>query len=419
MVRLPEQDNEGMETAETDRTAGGKHRFTAGFVLGILTTLVCVTVFSVGWLAAQRRGVRDAQTASDEADAEVLTDAGTLYKLNEVQSLIEQHYLKEVDSKRLSSYLFKGIAAGLNDPYANYYSAEELQEVLDSSRGEYFGIGATLTVDPKTKEIRVLEVYDEGPAERAGLKAGDLLRAVDGDPVTGVGLSEVISEIKSRDGPFTLQVYRSDTERTLDLSMECDEVELDYVQSEMLEHRIGYIRLSEFTQRAVDQFQDAARELQEQGMEKLIVDLRSNPGGLLDAVCDILDEILPEGMIVYTEDRSGNREEYLADDKRSVTCEVAVLVDGNSASASEIFAGAVQDRKIGPVIGAKTYGKGVVQQTYTLSDGSAFKLTTETYYTPAGQDIDGNGITPDIIIEETDEKQGDPVLDKAVEVLLR
>ncbi|MCD7817495.1 MAG: S41 family peptidase [Lachnospiraceae bacterium] len=200
-----------------------------------------------------------------------------------------------------------------------------------------------------------------------------------------------------------------------------------YVSYEMLADQIGYLQLTEFTESAVEQFRDAVEDLNGQGMEKLIVDLRDNPGGLLTSVCDILDEILPEGLIVYTEDKNGNREEYMADDEQSVTCEVAVLVNGSSASASEIFAGAIQDYGLGPIIGTQTYGKGVVQKTYYLSDGSTFKLTVENYYTPNGQEIDGNGITPDIVAEEGDDEENsetdietdadDAVLERALQEL--
>ena len=441
MACLPETGQDEKNMGETAAERGSWRRFGTGFFARVLTALVCIFVFMAGWLYAQKSVQKSEQEKeSEDVGASVLTESETLYKLNEIQSIIEQHYLNEVDSSNLSNYLFKGAVAGLDDPYANYYSAEELQSVLDSSRGEYIGIGATLSEDIRTKEIRVLEVYDGGTAKEAGLKPGDQLLALEDTAFEGCGLSEVVSLIKSRDGPFTLTVYRPETEEELQLEMECREIHLEYVQYEMLEGKIGYIRLSEFTKTSVEQFQNAAKELKRQGMEKLVVDLRNNPGGLLDVVCDILDEILPKGVIVYTEDRDGNRKEYKSDVKRSITCEVAVLVNGNSASASEIFAGAIQDYEIGPVVGTQTYGKGVVQKTYTLSDGSALKLTTEKYYTPKGQDIDGNGITPDIVVEEQDMDSGqieekstdqekesgaetnqdeekDEVLEKALEVL--
>ena len=234
-----------------------------------------------------------------------------------------------------------------------------------------------------------------------------------------------------------MKVYRPTADEEFSFEIECGEVKVPAVTYKMLEDGIGYIRLNEFTEVAVGQFVDAAEMLEDQGMQKLIVDLRDNPGGLLTSVCDILDEVLPEGLLVYTEDKDGNREEYNSDRMRTVYCELAVLVNENSASASEIFAGAIQDHGAGTIIGTKTYGKGIVQKTFPLSDGSAFKMTVEKYYTPLGQDINGNGITPDIIVDneeknavsggesgtsasgdgENIDEASDPVLKKALEVL--
>lgn len=403
MACLPDADNERNtlgETAGTDQKE--KRQFGAGFLTGCLLTLLCVLVFMLGWLLAQRTlGNRDG--SNENPGAAVLTDSHTLSKLDEVQTLIEQDFLDEVDSDTLSAYLFRGVAAGLQDDYAGYYSAQELQSLREATKGEYFGIGATLTFDGESRKIRVLEVYEGSPARESGLQEGDILMAVDDTSLEGVSLSDTVSMIKSREEPFVLKVYRPDTEETLELSMACGEVELTYARAEMKPGRIGYIRITEFTESAVGQFRDCVEELQEQGMEKLIVDLRGNPGGLLNSVCDILDEILPEKLLVYTENKDGKREEYYSDEKQFLDCPVAVLVNGDSASASEIFAGAVQDWELGPVIGTQTYGKGVVQKTFTLSDGSAIKFTVSKYYTPKGQDIDGNGITPDIVVEEVPE----------------
>ncbi|MCD8364205.1 MAG: S41 family peptidase, partial [Clostridiales bacterium] len=209
-------------------------------------------------------------------------------------------------------------------------------------------------------------------------------------------------------------VYRPETEEELELTITCGAVIPTYVTYEMMENHVGYLKLTEFTSSAVEQFQEAVEDLNSQGMEALIVDLRDNPGGLLTSVCDILDEILPaDSLMVYTEDKTRNRNPYPADAESSVPCEIAVLVNNGTASASEIFAGAIQDYGLGPVIGTQTYGKGVVQKTYSLSDGSAFKLTVENYYTPNGQEIDGNGITPDIVVEE--DAQGETAADDGTE----
>ncbi|MCD8337524.1 MAG: S41 family peptidase [Lachnospiraceae bacterium] len=372
----------------------GQRRFINGMLFGML---LAVAALCVGMFAP--RIIRNL-LGEGNPGAEVLTSSSTLSKLAEVQEIIEAYYLDEVDGEYLESYLFKGIAAGLDDAYANYYTAEELSSVVDSTKGEYYGIGASIGTDSETGEFYVGEVYEDSPAREGGLQVNDVVRAVDGETVDELTLTELVSLIKSKD-TFTMLVYRPETGEELELTITCGDVTPTYVTYEMLGNQIGYLKLTEFTESAVDQFRSAIEDLNSQGMEALIVDLRDNPGGLLTSVCDILDEVLPaDSLMVYTEDKNGKREEYTADGEPGVTCEVAVLVNGGSASASEIFAGAIQDYGIGPIIGTQTYGKGVVQKTYSLSDGSAFKLTVENYYTPNGQEIDGNGITPDIAVEE-------------------
>lgn len=427
MTGLSETGKEELVPQERQEEGRSDRRFFAGFLAGCLAMVFCLALVFAGWIILQRTGLLK---STEEKGADILTDAGTLYKLGEVQYLIKQEYLEEVDSSMLSACLFKGIAAGLEDPYANYYSAEELQSVKDSNRGEYFGIGATVGVSDSGQELVIQDVYENSPAQAGGLQAGDILQSLDGESVEGMSLSEVVSLIKSRQERFETRIYRPGTGETLTLTLECGSVELDYVVSRMLDDRVGYIQITEFTERAVTQFREAAESLLNQGMEQLIVDLRDNPGGLLDSVCDILDEIVADARLVYTEDRNEEQVEYYADSQHLLDCPVAVLVNGASASASEIFAGAVQDLEIGPVVGSQTYGKGVVQKTYTLSDGSAFKLTVEKYCTSGGRDINGNGITPDYIVEDKDityaeenakedssASGADPVLEKALEIL--
>lgn len=378
--------------------------FGMGFLAGVLAAMACVCIFLLGWRSAQRdklarQNEAESEKETDDIGAQVLTDYHTLSKLDEIQSLIEQNYLGDVDSDTLEEYLFLGVAYGLEDDYANYYSPPELETVLDNTRGIYFGIGITIEEDTQTREIKVIEVYDASPAAEAGMESGDVILAVNETSAEGKSLDEVSALIKAQEDTFTLKVLRGGTQE-LELELKCDTVEPTYVESELLEDEIGYIRITDFTGSAVGQFRNALKELDGQGMEKLIIDLRDNPGGLLDSVNGMLDEILPEGLIVYTEDKHGEREEYSSDKERSVDCEIAVLVNGGSASASEIFAGAVQDYELGPIIGTQTYGKGLVQDTYTLADGSAFKMTTKEYFTPKGRNIDGNGIIPDIVVED-------------------
>ncbi|MDO5345677.1 MAG: S41 family peptidase [Lachnospiraceae bacterium] len=368
--------------------------FTKGVLFGILISAVCVmAVFFV------RNGTIGSGAASGEAaGAEALTSRSTLQKLQEVTRKIEDSFLYEADGEQLSEYLFRGVAAGLQDPYASYYSAEELQNVLDISSGAYYGIGITLLQDIQTGIFRVAGVYQDSPAWEAGLRADDQLLEVDGTAIGGMDLSQVVAMIREKQEEVGLTISRNGQE--LQVQVVPTDVEIPTVSWQMLEGNIGYLRITEFDTVTVQQFREALADLEERGMEALVTDVRDNPGGNLDSVCEILDELLPEGLIVYAENKNGEREEYTSDEEHKFTKPVAVLVNGNSASASEIFAGVLQDYELGPVVGTQTYGKGVVQRTYLLSDGSALKLTTDKYYTAKGQDIDGKGVTPDVIVEE-------------------
>lgn len=398
------------ETDEPDIKKKSRAGFQAGFLTGAFTVLVCTMILAAvsGLFRCQRQG-------EEQSGAEVLTSQETADKLEEIQKLIQRKALGEIDGQELSDYLFRGVAAGLDDAYAGYYTSDELTSVRESNDGAYYGIGATLSQDVNTGEIRVSTVYEDSPAALAGLQEEDQMLRLEDTSLTGMDLSDVITLIREYEGIFHLTVLRDDQEA--ELEMACGQVEKKTVKYEITGDDIGYIRITEFDSVTVVQFQDAVDDLMGQGVQGLIFDLRDNPGGLLTAVCDIVDYLLPEGLIVYTEDRNGVGEEYKSDDEHYVNCPMAVLVNGNSASGSEIFAGALQDHEAAVIIGTTTYGKGVVQNTYELSDGSALKLTVEKYYTPNGQDIDGNGITPDYVVEEGDSQEEDLPLNKALEVL--
>ena len=247
---------------------------------------------------------------------------------------------------------------------------------------------------------KVVQLYEGGPGEQAGLKTGDVIKAVDGTDVTEKETSDIASMVRDSDKDFvTLTIQREDEEKTQNIKVEIRDVEIQTVSHEMLVGDTGYIRISEFSEVTSDQYKKAFADLKDQGMKKLVVDLRDNPGGLLTAVCGVLRQILPEGLIVYTEDKNGKREEETCDGKNELTMPLAVLVNGNSASASEILAGAVKDYGIGTIVGTTTYGKGVVQTIQPLTDGSAVKITIAKYFTPKGNDINKKGITPDVEAE--------------------
>ena len=290
-------------------------------------------------------------------------------------------------------------SAGLKDPYSTYYTAEQYKELNTSNEGSYVGIGAVLQKEDGGG-AKVVQLYEGGPGEQAGLKTGDVIKAVDGTDVTEKETSDIASMVRDSDKDFvTLTIQREDEEKTQNIKVEIRDVEIQTVSHEMLVGDTGYIRISEFSEVTSDQYKKAFADLKDQGMKKLVVDLRDNPGGLLTAVCGVLRQILPEGLIVYTEDKNGKREEETCDGKNELTMPLAVLVNGNSASASEIFAGAVKDYGIGTIVGTTTYGKGVVQTIQPLTDGSAVKITIAKYFTPKGNDINKKGITPDVEAE--------------------
>lgn len=342
-------------------------------------------------------------------------------KISGLKELIDARYLGDVDDSKLEEGLYKGLISGLDDPYSVYYDEEETKSMMESNEGEYCGIGAVLTRDTDTGIITLVQIYDDSPAMEAGLKADDILYKVEDIEVTGEDLTEVVSHIKGEKGTeVRLTVLRGDDMEEVTVTAVRNTVQVRTVKHEMKSDGIGYVSVSEFDIVTYEQYKEALADLENQGMEGLIVDLRNNPGGNLDTVCDILDLMLPEGLIVYTEDKEGNRDEKKSDEERQFRLPLVVLMNGNSASASEIYAGAVQDYGIGEIVGTQSYGKGVVQQIYPMKDGTSVKLTIAEYFTPKGRNIDGKGINPDVEVEYEENKENpeaDNQLDKAMEVL--
>ena len=342
-------------------------------------------------------------------------------KMELLNSLIDRYYIGDVDETDLSEGVYKGYIEGLGDPYSVYYDEEETKQMSESLSGEFGGVGALMSQDRETGVITVLQVYDGSPAQEAGMRDGDTLYKVEGEEVTGEDLSDVVSKVKGEKGTqVTLTVLRADTGEEEELTITRDTIEAQTVSCEMKEGNVGYIRITEFDTVTYEQYKEALEDLGDQGMERLIVDLRSNPGGNLDTVCDILDLMLPEGLIVYTEDKNGEREEYTSDEENQFDKPLVVMMNGYSASASEIFAGAIQDYGLGQIVGTQSYGKGVVQSVFDLQDGTSVKLTIAEYFTPNGRSIDGEGITPDVEVEyqyDENNPDADNQLEKAMEVV--
>lgn len=342
-------------------------------------------------------------------------------KLEQLGKWIDAYYLysDEIDGDALVDGIYSGYAQALGDPYTEYYNEQETKELLETTSGKFFGVGATLTQNLTSKEIVIVSVYEDSPAADAGLRADDVLYRVDDHVIADESLTEVVSWIKGEKGT-TVDLYVKRDGEEVKLTAVRDEIEAQTVEYEMKDGQIGYIAVSEFDEVTYEQFKTALEALESQGMQGLVIDLRSNPGGNLDTVTEMLKLILPEGTIVSTKDKYGNEEKITCDGKHTFTKPLAVLVNQYSASASEIFTGAVQDYGIGTIVGTTTYGKGVVQQLIDLEDGTYLKLTIAEYYTPSGRSINGTGITPDIEVEyevNTENPEADNQLEKALETV--
>ena len=362
-----------------------KHKeYAAGVLTGVL-----VVALAVG-------GVKFVQQRQYNG---VLSDSSHVQKIEYLEKMIDQEYLGEVDNAEMAEGIYAGLVYGLGDVYSRYYTADEYAQETASTDGAYAGIGVSIQKN-KNGGVQIAECYEGGPGAEAGLQTGDVITAINDTDVTDMELSDVVSLIReNKDNTIVLTVFRENEEKSREISVDVTDVELPSVFGEMLDKKTGYIQITQFTGVTPQQYKDMFAELKDKGMERLVIDLRDNPGGLLTSVCDILREILPEGLIVYTEDKYGNREEENCDGKHQLDMPLAVLVNENSASASEIFAGAVQDHEVGTIVGITTYGKGVVQELRQLSDGSAVKLTVSNYYTPNGNSINKVGIKPDVEVK--------------------
>ena len=329
----------------------------------------------------------------------VLTNREYAEKLRTLERIIDTNYLEEKDKDALAEGMYAGLLYGLNDPYSCYYTAEEYEKQNTETEGSYVGIGVAMQKNPDGG-VKIAECYEGGSAYAAGIKVNDIISSIDGKDITDWEMEDVADYIKNREADaVSLTVHRENVEEALDISVKIADVELPSVYGEMLDKKTGYIEITEFKGVTFEQYKETFERLKEQGMERLVIDLRDNPGGLLTSVCDVLGWILPEGLIVYTEDKYGNKMEETCDGKHPLDMPLAVLVNEGSASASEIFAGAVQDYEVGTIVGTTTFGKGVVQGLYPMSDGSAVKLTVSKYYTPKGKNIHGEGISPDIKVK--------------------
>lgn len=416
-----------------------KNKFWRGVMVGVLVTaLVClITVGASAGIYMFGRRVIDNQTqvqvqteGTPSQAQEPVNFENVTKKLEQIQDIIDKKYLFEekIDTSEEEAGIYQGFLSGLNDPYAVYYTPDELTSFLDETNGSYCGIGALVSQNVQTGVSTIVRVFEGSPAEEAGILPGDALYKVDGIEVIGMDLSLLVNNyVKGEEGSqLTITVYRENSGEYKDITLTRRPIDVQTVSGKMLDEEIGYISVAEFDRVTADQFKSKIEELQGEGMKRLIIDLRNNPGGEVTTVVSMADYILKDGgRILTVANKKGTEETYDAEDGHSLEIPMVVLVNGNSASASEVFTGAMKDYGVATIVGTKTFGKGIVQTLMPLSDGSAIKLTTDHYYTPNGNDIHGKGIEPDLEVELDEEaaqevvipEEKDNQLQKAVEVV--
>ena len=398
--------------------------FIGGVFTGVLATSLIVLVgFLLGQSTAESKNAVENTVISNVGSgaADDIVTMEFLQKVNTIETLIDEiYYLGEVGADAMREGAYEGIVAALGDIYSVYYTPEEAEEVFQQSEGIYYGIGAYVQMDTVTGYAKITGTIKNTPAEEAGLQAGDILYMVNGEDMAGLDVSQVVLRIKGEEGTSVhLTLVRGN--EYVEVDVERRKIESPTIEHSMLDDRIGYVQIVEFDDITVSQFAEALEDLKEQKAQGMILDLRGNPGGNLYSVVDIADMLLEEGLILYTEDKKGRREEYSSAKGTAIDIPMVVLVDRNSASASEVLSGALKDHEKATLVGTTTFGKGIVQTIRTLRDGSAVKLTISAYYTPAGNNIHGTGIEPDVVVEfdgaSYQETGYDNQLEKAKEVL--
>lgn len=403
----------------------GKGLFLGGMITGLgcalfLVAIVYISLYVQGTLDTY---FNTSGTISEKEGSAI--NSNVVKKLQSLEEMVDQYYyLGEVTDEEIQNGLYKGLMQALGDPYSEYYSAEELEALMQQTEGIFFGIGAYISLDKATGLPKISGTISGAPAEKAKLRSNDLIYEVDGVSTYGMNLTEVVSMIKGAENTeVVLTIVREGESDPMNIAVTRAKVEVRTVEYKMLEDGMAYVQVTEFDEVSIAQFKEALASVKASGMKGMILDLRANPGGSVNAVVEMCRMILPKGMIVYTQDKNGKREEYTCNGANKLKVPLVVLVDMNSASASEIMAGAIKDHGIGTLVGTTTFGKGIVQQIIPFRDKSAVKVTISAYYTPNGNNIHGIGIEPDVVCEFDgeayygSEDHPDNQLEKAKEVL--
>ena len=355
--------------------------------------------------------------------------SGVKEKVDLINDYIDYYYLDYMDDDRSGETpeeraegMYRGLVESLNDQYSAYYSSREYSRLHESNQGSFEGIGVMISPnDDGYFEVSGF-TSEESAAKKAGVEIGDIFYKVDGADVIDIDISELVDKVRGKEGTSVdLVMLRGEDMEEVEFTVKRMRVESVTVSHNMLEKDTGYIIIGSFDDITVKQFEDALSDLRSRGMKSLILDLRGNGGGMVNAAVEIADDLIATGVVTYTLDRQGERTDYEAVTPEELGLPLVVLVDSHSASASELLTGALKDYGIGKVVGTTTYGKGIVQNIYPLSDGSAVKLTNARYYTPKGTNIQGTGIEPDVKVEldvEAYKKDGtDNQLDMALEII--
>ena len=389
------------------------------FILCIVF-VACITAIITFYAASSKVGknyfpVRSEVSTNSKENINTIATS-----LKDFRKLIDEYYIGDIDEQKVVDETIKGYVNGLNDEYSEYMTAEEWEEYQVNALGNYVGIGIYMSQDTEGNII-IIEPIEGSPAEAAGLKSKDIIVEVAGESVNGMDTAMVANKVKGEEGSkVKIKVMRDN--QYLDFEVERKAIKVYHVKSEMLENNIGYIKLSTFDVGCSEEFRTAFEDLKTQNAQKLIIDLRDNTGGLVDEALNIADMIIPKGEnMLLTIDSKEHKETTIAEQEPTIDMEIVVLVNGYSASASEILVGALKDNNEAKVVGTTTYGKGVIQNVFSLSDGSVLKLTTAEYFTPNETKINKKGIEPDVVVDEIEQPEGteeiDEQLNKAIELL--
>lgn len=392
----------------------------------ILIILVAIGSYFAGYANASIRATTPTIDTAKSDEKIKFMDEQTSRTLKEILNSIHKQYYKDISNDKLNEGVLRGIVNSLDDPYSTYMNQDEYKKFMESTNGEYVGVGIVVSPE-KDGFITVVSPIKGGPAEKAGIKSGDKIIKVNDVEYTSETMQDAVSVMRGKEGEtvkITILRNTKNKSEELEFNIKRKSIKIETVISKMLEDKIGYIGISEFDKPTYNDFVSQYKELKKSGMKSLIIDLRGNPGGLLDVCADIADYFLDKGTIVYTQYKNGEKDYYYSDDAKE-DLPIVVLVNGGSASASEIVSGAFKDRKRATLIGTKTFGKGIVQRIFSLNNNQAVKLTVSEYFTPNGKNIHGVGIEPDIVVELNENAKGigieylkdDNQLQKAIEVL--